>query len=292
LLYCSWGNNELQCYTASSNNVDVIPHPEYPQDDGVLRIRSVYSEQPLQCANRIAPNSTRQWTSGKLDTKNKISFTWSGQQVYWGSYAGQASTGRKRALLADSAAAGGLGLSSSRGSSGSTCGRIVVESRMKLPVAAGRWSALWMMPLPRPCPQGVKASECGAFGVWPRSGEIDIVEQVNTDAEVLGTIHFADAAGNHRYTGDKLALSETALLDWNIFQLVWNCTSIGWYVNSQQINQVTKEDLGNAVWPFDEPFFLILNTAIGGWLTGNVAPDKGQTRPYMVDYVRVYAASS
>jgi beta-glucanase (GH16 family) len=195
-------------------------------------------------------------------------------------------------MLAAAATAGGAVQASTGTSNGSTCGRIVVESRMKLPVAAGRWSALWMMPLPQPCPQGVQAAECGAFGVWPRSGEIDIVEQVNTDPEVLGVIHFADAGGNHRYTGDKLVLSETALQDWSIFQLVWDCTSIGWYVNSQQINQVTKQDLGDAVWPFDEPFFLMLNTAVGGWLTGNVAADKGQTRPFMVDYVRVYAAPS
>jgi beta-glucanase (GH16 family) len=176
------------------------------------------------------------------------------------------------------------------GSNGNSCGSIVVESRMKLPVAAGRWSALWMMPMPQPCMK--PAVECGAYGPWPASGEIDIVEQVNTDQEVLGTIHFADRLGVHQYTGDKRALTAAQLLDWNIYQLVWNCSSISWLVNSEPVFQVTKQDLNGAVWPFDEPFFLILNTAVGGWLTGGVAPEKGQSQPFLVDYVRVWGSGS
>jgi beta-glucanase (GH16 family) len=189
-------------------------------------------------------------------------------------------------LLADASAGSRSGAADS-----SSCGSVVVESRLKLPVAAGRWSALWMMPMPQPCPAGSTAAECGFLGSWPKSGEIDIVEQVNKDAEVLGTIHYATLAGGwHQWLGGKLSLSQTALLDWNIYQLVWNCTSLTWYVNSEQIYRVTKPMLGTSPWPFDEPFFLILNTAIGGLLTGSVAPDTAQSRPFMVDYVRVYAA--
>jgi len=291
---CSWGNNELQCYTTSPNNLDVIPHPDYPEDDGILRIRPAYSAVPLPCVNRRAPNSTRQWTSAKIDTKNKIAFTWAGQQVYKGPFAGPSLTEPvpaasnstslvlRRALLQE-----GTG-----GTASSTCGSVVVESRMQLPVAAGRWSALWAMPQPQPCPRSSRAFECGAFGPWPASGEIDIVEQVNTDTEVLGTIHYADRLGFHQYQGGSLDLSQQALLEWNIFQLVWNCTSITWYVNTMQVHQITKQSLWNAQWPFDEPFFLILNTAVGGLLTGNVTPDKGVARPMQVDYVRVYAKPS
>lgn len=170
-------------------------------------------------------------------------------------------------------------------------GVIVVESRMKFPVAAGRWSALWMMPRPVPCPAGYSAeAECGALGGWPRSGEIDIVEQVNTAAEVLGVIHYADRFGNHQYQGGTNNLSQEALLGWNILQIVWDCSSITWYVNAEQFYRVNKGELrGGATWPFDEPFFLIINTAVGGWLTGNVSPDQGASQPFLVDYVRVYA---
>jgi beta-glucanase (GH16 family) len=118
---------------------------------------------------------------------------------------------------------------------------------------------------------------------------MDIVEQVNTDREVLGTVHLANRAGYHQYLGGKMQLSEAALLDWNIYQLALNCSSISWYVNSEQMFQVNKPDIGSSVWPFDEPFFLILNTAIGGLLTGSATPDTAQSRPLLVDYVRVYA---
>lgn len=295
---CSWGNREEQCYSTSPNNLDVMPHPDYPEIDGVLRIRPVFSSTPQPCINRVAPSSTRQWTSAKIDTKNKIAFTWAGPQVYKGPFsaAAAAASGRnapgtapagsgRRALLAPAAA------SSTNDSSmaNSTCGFVVMESRMKLPLAAGRWSALWAMPLPQPCPSSSKAAECGAFGGWPASGEIDIMEQVNADAQVLGTIHYADRLGFHQHLGGSMALAPAALLDWNIYQLVWDCRSITWYVNTVQVHQVTKQQLGSAVWPFDEPFFLILNTAVGGWLTGGVAPDTSVSRPFLIDYVRVYA---
>jgi hypothetical protein len=54
--------------------------------------------------------------------------------------------------------------------------------------------------------------------------------------------------------------------------------------------QVLKEKLAVGAWPFDEPFFLILNTAVGGWLTRDAVPDKAASAPFLVDYVRVYAA--
>jgi hypothetical protein len=179
----SWGNHEEQCYTASTDNLDIVPHPDYPALDGVLRIRPVYSATPQQCANRKAPGSSRQWTSAKVDTKNKFAFSWhTGQQVVTGANSNPVGGGRGTGVNPDtSGSTSGRRLAAAGGAAGSsitsTCSYVVVESRMRLPMAAGRWSALWMMPQPRPCPTP-QLGECGSFGPWPASGEIDVLEQV------------------------------------------------------------------------------------------------------------------
>lgn len=119
---CRWGNKEQQCYTASSDNVDVVPHPDNAGGgDGVLRIRTAYSATPVACANKAAPPNTTQWTSAKITTKNRLAFTWAGKKVYYGPSTNDSS--------AD--------ISKSRGSG---CASLVVEARMKLPYAGAQQS--------------------------------------------------------------------------------------------------------------------------------------------------------
>lgn len=114
------------------------------------------------------------------------------------------------------------------------------------------------------------------------------MEQVNRDTQVVSTVHYADGGGWHQWSTNTLQTSPQELQGWNTFQLVWNCTGLGFYMNGQQVHEVLKTGLPDIVWPFDKPFFLIINTAVGGALTGNTLPDTSAAAPLLVDYVRVY----
>lgn len=276
-----FGNGELQCYTSSPDNVDIIPNPSLaaPTDDadGVLRIRSRKLQIAHPCINPGVANGSTQWTSGKIDTKGKLLLQWKPPQV-------STSLG---------AAVGGSGSSTAS----EACGSIVVEARMMVPFSAGRWSALWLMPEPQPgrfpgcLPWVPGQGECGAYGGWPRSGELDIMEHVNTASKVLGTMHYAGYGGEHQSLGDSTTMDQDALSNsFAVYQLHWSCNAITWFVNGQQMYSVLRDQV-KPVWPFDEPFFLILNTAVGGALTGYAAPDP-EDAAMLVDYVRVYASGA
>jgi hypothetical protein len=268
--------------------VDIVPRDSGSGRDGALRIQPTFLSAPQPCVNVRAPASTRQWASGKVDTKNKLAFSWRAPQLYPGSH----SASQRRLLEGGAAAADTADAPAAAARAQGACGRLVVESRVRLPLAAGRWSAVWMMPRPQPCGAPADGSECGAFGRWPDSGEIDILEQVNRDAQVLSTVHFAHPPGVHQWSGSALPLPLEALQAWSVQQLAWDCNGLAFYVNGQQVHRVSRADFAGRVFPFDEPFFLIANTAIGGMLTGGATPDTAASAPFLVDYIRVYGADS
>lgn len=148
------------------------------------------------------------------------------------------------------------------------------EIRAKLPYGKGLWPAIWMMPTDN------------VYGSWPKSGEIDIMECLGDDTwKVFGTIHFADAYGNHLQSGGSYSLpsdSTSFAGKFSVFAVEWDSASIQWYVDSMRYYSVTKSI------PFDQRFYLILNVAVGGNWPGN--PNEFTIFPQVmaVDYVRVY----
>jgi beta-glucanase (GH16 family) len=163
-----------------------------------------------------------------------------------------------------------------RGKLSFTYGR--VEARMKVPPGQGLWPAFWML-----------GSAFGELG-WPGCGEIDVVEVVGKEpASVHATAHgasFHGAGGLHKaYTLPAGALSDAA----HVYAVEWEPGEIRWYLDDVHYQTITPKDLPvPAHWPFDRPFYLILNLAVGGAWPGE--PDD--TTPFparlLVDYVRVY----
>jgi beta-glucanase (GH16 family) len=151
-----------------------------------------------------------------------------------------------------------------------------VEASMRMANTPGLWHAFWMLP------SNAKES-------WPVSGEIDIMESVgNLPDEVLSTVHFADQFGNH----NQLGASTYMLYDNNFHQyaIEWSENKITWFIDDVETYSVYR---GNSIisqtWPFDAQFHLLLNTAVGGNLGGEVDDEAMQIPKWMeVDYVRVY----
>jgi beta-glucanase (GH16 family) len=154
------------------------------------------------------------------------------------------------------------------------------EFRAKLPQGNGYWPALWLMP------------EDSTYGGWPNSGEIDIMENKGGNpAVVQGTIHYAGATGGHRSASGKYTLPPNdGATNFHTYLLEWAPRAISWYVDNRLYETQTNWSARNAAYPapFDQPFYIIMNLAIGGNYGGN--PDASTVFPgeMQVDYVRVY----
>jgi beta-glucanase (GH16 family) len=154
-----------------------------------------------------------------------------------------------------------------------------IEVRAKLPRGRGVWPAAWLL--------GTDRSKG-----WPRCGEIDVMEYVGFDTNTIhANIHTAKY--NHvRGTGkgDKLRV-EAPFNDFHVYAIEWRADRIDFFVDDKKYFTYAKEpNAGEDVWPFDKPFYLILNLAIGGaWGGQKGIDDSIFPQRYEIDYVRVYA---
>jgi beta-glucanase (GH16 family) len=156
-------------------------------------------------------------------------------------------------------------------------GRIEVSA--KLPRGRGVWPAIWMLGINR-----------GAVG-WPRCGEIDIMEFVGFDPHVIhANIHTAKY--NHtRGTGKGSRLRVEAPFErFHLYAVEWHPDRMDFFVDDKKYFTYPKEpDAGEDVWPFDQPFYLLINLAIGGaWGGQKGIDDSIFPQRYEIDYVRVY----
>jgi beta-glucanase (GH16 family) len=146
-----------------------------------------------------------------------------------------------------------------------------IEARMKLPVGQGLWPAFWML--------GNDIHKVG----WPRCGEIDIMEHINSEDIVYGTLHWHNQ--KHVSEGENTGCDVSKFHDYSV---EWDKESIKWFVDGAQYHEVGIRDSVNSTSEFQKPFYIIINLAIGGNWPKN--PDENTQFPdtVFVDYVRVY----
>jgi len=161
-----------------------------------------------------------------------------------------------------------------------------VEVRARLPKGRGTWPAIWMLPTQ------------SAYGSWPKSGEIDIMEAVGCTAnKVHGTVH--TGAYNHMLGTQQEGHTFIEVGDWHTYMVEWTESKIDWFVDGQHYHRFAAASSPNSdKWPFNQDFFLILNLAIGGTWGGwcvssgpscNSPSEMGVSQTMEVDYARVYA---
>ena len=147
-----------------------------------------------------------------------------------------------------------------------------IEARIKLPAFQGSWPAFWML-----------GADFGSVG-WPNCGEIDIMEQVNASHDILGTMHW-NAGNGHVMYGNK---TTAAPLDYHVYAVEWDKEGIRWYVDDVLFNTANITDNVNNTGAFHNPYFMILNLAVGGDLSGPSVNDGALPGSMYVDYVRIY----
>jgi len=152
------------------------------------------------------------------------------------------------------------------------------EVRAKLPAGTGMWPAIWML--------GVNIDEVG----WPHCGEIDIMENVGYDPDMIHanahTQAYNHVIGTHK--GSSLYVADPDE-DFHVYAIEWFEDHIDFFIDDTLYFTFENEGAGTATWPFDQPFYLIINAAIGGsWGGQRGVTDGIFPQQYLVDYVRVY----
>lgn len=153
-----------------------------------------------------------------------------------------------------------------------------IEVRARLPSGRGTWPAVWMLP------------DSSKYGGWPRSGEIDIMEHVGFDHGVVhGTVHTHDF--NHMrgtQVGNRKVVPGVDK-QFHVYAVNWTAGHIEFFIDGKQFHTFENNGSGVGAWPFDHPFHLIMNVAVGGNWGGQQGVDEAIWPQRMeVDYVRIY----
>lgn len=160
----------------------------------------------------------------------------------------------------------------------------VFEARLKVPEGKGFLPAFWLM-----------ATDENIYGQWPRCGEIDIMEVHGSDTKTTyATIHYGNP---HRQSQATKTLDNGTFADgFHTYAVKWEPGEISWYVDGFLIHSENEwysitEGQGEITYPapFDQPFYIILNLAVGGSWVGY--PDRTtdfKNARYEVDYVKVW----
>lgn len=214
------GSNVQNCYVDENTSVS----------DGYLKITAKY-EPDYMCFAQ-----TRDFTSGFVQTKNKVSWTFG-----------------------------------------------YFEARVKVPVSNSTWPAFWMSP------------QDPIYGSWPQSGEIDIFEIKGHDmTKSYGNAHWGNSPGDK--VQEKGTYNFNNANDWHIYAVEWNLGELKFYIDGvhyHTINDFREPNAATHPQPFDIPYYLRLNVAVGGdYLTEpyNDANNGIDQLPATmeVDWVRVY----
>ncbi len=164
-----------------------------------------------------------------------------------------------------------------------------VEAKIKLPAIDGMWPAFWMLPQPTN-----STSSNNVYGGWAKSGEIDIMEAKGRLKNVVDTtIHYGGNWPENQHKGRSTSL-QSNIDEWHVYALEWTPDYLAWWIDG-----VCVLKLNNDQWwtsssnepgaPFDQPFYILLNLAVGGNYDGGVKPPEDFVSATMqVDYVRVF----
>ena len=128
------------------------------------------------------------------------------------------------------------------------------------------------------------------YGVWPKSGEIDVMENVGYEPGVVrASVH---TEHNHRRRGNhnrRVAGVPDAHDDFHVYAIEWTSEQIEFFIDERRYYVYRNEHKGHAQWPFDEPFHLILNVAVGGEWGGRRGIDDSAFPSEMeVAFVKVF----
>ncbi|MER7894549.1 glycosyltransferase [Micromonospora sp. NPDC094482] len=162
-----------------------------------------------------------------------------------------------------------------------TGGTLRMQARVRLPAARGSWATFWAL-----------GSSFRRDLRWPQSGEIDVIEYRGSAAdEVYGVLH---CPGCNEPVGRRARHHDAGGLtgDFHTYTVDWHAQPrrIDWYVDGAHYQSITPEAV-DGDWAFDQPVFLLVNLAVGGWWPGQPSPEDYPAH-MVVDYIEARACRS
>lgn len=148
-----------------------------------------------------------------------------------------------------------------------------IEARIKMPKFKGVWPAFWML--------GANQDSVG----WPKCGEIDIVEAINDENLVYGTLHwFNDPGNNNADSGSSVAVADRT--EYHVYGVEWTADKLRWYVDGKVYR--TMDVSNDSFSEVRKEYFVIFNMAIGGQWPGYDIDETAFPATMEVDWVRAY----
>jgi beta-glucanase (GH16 family) len=150
-----------------------------------------------------------------------------------------------------------------------------MEVKAKLPIGKGLWPAFWML--------GSNISQKG----WPQCGEIDILEYVGKNpGTIYTTLHTTDSHGESKNT--KITKIPTIENGFHMYAIDWTKDKIDFFVDEKLVYTFAPNTTTEEIWPFNQPFYFLINVAIGGNFGGPEIDDSIFPQTFEIDYIKVY----
>jgi beta-glucanase (GH16 family) len=148
-----------------------------------------------------------------------------------------------------------------------------VEARIKSPIGKGIWPAFWML--------GANIDETP----WPKCGEIDILEAINTENIIYNTLHYYSTEENkHKENQQKTNIEN--INEFHIYTLTWTKNEIKMLIDDKETYSANLNEFDTDA--FQKPFYLLLNLAVGGNWPGTEIDETVFPLEMVIDYIRIY----
>ena len=150
-----------------------------------------------------------------------------------------------------------------------------IEARLKVPSGQGLWPAFWML-----------GNDIDT-NTWPACGEIDIMEYVGKKPHTIYTsLHTPDSYGET--INSRQTVIEDIEEGFHTYKTTWTKDAIEFFIDGNSVYIFSPEAKNDRTWPFDKPFYIILNLAIGGNFGGPEVDDSIFPKEFIIDYIKVY----
>ena len=150
------------------------------------------------------------------------------------------------------------------------------EARIKTPYGPGIWPAFWML------------GENIETVPWSGCGEIDIMELRGQEPHIIhGTLHGPGYSGGNPVTGSYALVNDRFDNDFHLFAIEWDKDKIDFFVDDYLYQRIERSNVPGE-WVYDQPFFILINLAVGGNYVGFPTAQTPFPQKMYIDYVRVY----